>query len=295
MSAAGAAEGQPEAAGELILTQVFRVGGKQEESVWREDRPAIGEERVQVGVKAPRFSGGAVAVGRRVERDRVVPAAPSALTRDVRPGVVDEPADGGVPETVCGRVAPRPGDGWPGRIDVRDRRACRSRGERREARVREEVQHPHRGSVVRSRRAPELDTFSKPRQHGRMLGKAADLPGIGRPKAHLQSLDRGGPAVAGLRQTRPRPPHVAIEAQICLSPALGRPPLAVGTAMWPVDHVRAEAFQTSAPAGIDELVTVHGGIITETATRWPSYRIRDERWGGTQKENASCADPSSRA
>ena len=55
--------------------------------------------------------------------------------------------------------------------------------------------------------------------------------------------------------------------------------------MWPVRHVLAEAFQAGAAAGVDELVVVHGSIITETATRGPSYPSPDENTSGeTEKE-----------
>ena len=103
------------------------------------------------------------------------------------------------------------------------------------------------------------------------------------------------PSLASARP-RPRPSAVAIEPQIGVVPTLGRPPLAVRPAVWPVRHVLPEAFQAGATAGVDELIAVHGRIITETVARRPSYRIRDETCrGDTEKETASCVDPSSRA
>jgi hypothetical protein len=46
--------------------------------------------------------------------------------------------------------------------------------------------------------------------------------------------------------------------------------------VWPVRHVLAESLQAGAPAGVDELVVVHGRIIPET-TQAPTVVPRADK------------------
>ena len=118
-----------------------------------------------------------------------------------------------------------------------------------------------------------------------MFREAPDLPGFGGAQLQVQAADPGRPAVTRRRGRRPGPATLAVEAQVRVLPTLRGPPLPVCAAVWPVRHVLAEAFQAGAAAGVDELVVVHGSIITETATHGPSYPSPDENTSGeTEKE-----------
>ena len=64
------------------------------------------EQQREVALQKPGLAGGSVSIRRRVEDHAVVSATPPDLSRDERPGVVDQPTDRSVLEAVPCRVPP---------------------------------------------------------------------------------------------------------------------------------------------------------------------------------------------
>ena len=105
---------------------------------------SLAEQGSEVVLEPPPTTPRAVAVTRRVEHDRrrsAGRAEPRVRRRPLR--VVDDPADRPPREPRQLRVPPRPGDRRPGCVDVNHRGALCRRDQRRQAGVREQVEHGH--------------------------------------------------------------------------------------------------------------------------------------------------------
>ena len=115
-----------------------------------------------------------------------------------------------------------------------------------------------------------------------MLGKEAELPGLGGTQLQRQpvELDRPGP---GLRR-RPSPATLAIETEIRARPGVGFAPGPERGRMWPVDDHLAEPFEPGGVTEIDEPERgshVHAAIMTARRPAvpdvWPRARARHVR------------------
>ena len=118
-----------------------------------------------------------------------------------------------------------------------------------------------------------------------MLGEQADLPGLGRPQLENETPDGNGPVVAGALEPLAEPATIAVEAQVGVGPTRWRPPGKPRTRRRSVDDVLAEALEPPSIAGIDQLESLHGCIITETTGRPTSNPLQGkskEVLGGSQ-------------
>ena len=278
----------------LVLAEVLGVRRQQQEAVRGEECPAIVEQRIQVRLQPPRATGRPVSVRWWVEHDPVVSIAPPPFARSKCPRVVHQPADRRVSEAVRGGVAPGPGHCRPRGVHVRDGGSGGSQDQCDQAGVREQVQHSDCRRVRGRGRPSELGALLQPREHRRLFREAPHLPGLGGAQLQVDAADPCRPSFTRCRRRGPRPATLAVEAQVGVVPTLRCPTLPVRAAMWPVRHVLAEKLQAGAAARIDELVIVHGSIITETATHGPSYPVPDKDNGRDLKENPRCVDPRSR-
>ena len=157
-------------------TEAGRVGGQEDEAARLEDRAQPRPGAPQVVLEAPGCAAGAVAVGRRVEDDPVVPPPAPGLALDERTRVVDDPADRPVGQPGQLRVAP-----WPRRPPgARRRRASRTRPRPPGPASRA----PCTRTGCSTDTAPAL---AEPGQHRGMLGEEPDLARLGRPQLEGQS------------------------------------------------------------------------------------------------------------
>ena len=95
-------------------------------------------------------------------------------------------------------------------------------------------------------------TAAQPRQHRRVLGKQADLAGVGRAQlqGHPDDVDRPGP----LARPRAAPAPIAIEAEVGGGPGIGLAACLERPGRRPIDDALAELLQASGTADIEQLV-----------------------------------------
>ena len=165
---------------------------------------AIGQEAWEVMLDSPGLALCAVAVGRRVENNSVVPVPASKLAPHERLRVVDDPADRRLREARQGGIAPRPRNRCLGRVHVDDRPAGADGSQGAAAGVAEEIEDAPRCRGT-CRRGPGLRAhpLGDPAPLVALLGEQADLAAVGEPELEGQALQRNLPRIR--RHVRARP------------------------------------------------------------------------------------------